>query len=242
MVTLAATLFLSIVRCISYCMIDQSIPDAGMVGTKDVPTIQTGSGKCRHVDRKRSYVHSQGMTLIYRWDVFERLGFPFKIKTHRHELGNLRANIFNAFTRKTSSERRCALSGGKDPSNDHDDLENITGVHFVDTVKANVFGPPALFLHTPLSSHFPWIEWSQRNHTECSRERWQAVVANATQGNLMSGDLDYIYTNLHNVGNLSLLEACRSNTYFLQSQQAWTNGSKTCDEVHATYTALEEKS
>ena len=63
--TLAATLFLSIVRCISYCMIDQSIPDAGMVGTKDVPTIQTGSGKYRHVDRKRSYVHSQGMTLIY---------------------------------------------------------------------------------------------------------------------------------------------------------------------------------
>lgn len=181
------------------------------------------------------------MTMIYRWDIFQQLRFPYKITANRHELGNLRVGVlvYKAILVNRNDSRTRGYQRGNDPTEEHDDLENVTGIHFIDSVKTG-FGPPALFLQTPLSSHFSWIEWSQLEKG-CSRDRWHGLVVNATRAKYQGNEFDNIYNNLRNGSDLSLLEeACRSNVYFMHSQASWVNNSQTCDEANNIYTSLEE--
>jgi hypothetical protein len=175
--TLAITLSVSIVRSIACLMPSRSICSRC---STDIPTIQTGSGKCRYVDHVHS--HQGMMSLIYRWGVFERflLGLSSIQNKRQHREYHWRS--------------LCRYRQGEH-----------------------------LWTTCPVSSYTTVVSFSLYRVVpaeEC-RVHSRAMLASGrcerNTGKLLSGDVDYVYTNLRNAGNLSILEASRSNKYFLQS-------------------------
>ena len=48
-----------------------------MVGTKLIPAVETTPNKCRAIiEGERTAVKSQGITAVYRWDIFWKLDYP----------------------------------------------------------------------------------------------------------------------------------------------------------------------
>ena len=65
-----------------------STAGAGVVGTKFIPVVETTPEKCQAgIEGNKKMVKSQGISMIYRRDIFTKLGSPYKIGPHGTALG-----------------------------------------------------------------------------------------------------------------------------------------------------------
>jgi hypothetical protein len=182
---------------------------AGMVGTKLIPAVETTPNKCRAmIEGERTAVKSQGITAVYRWDIFRKLNYPFVLGPHALELGKLREN----YRRKIQGVE---VNITENAPRERDDLFNVTRVKYVDSM-VEEWGPPALWIRTTLSSHFPWIEWNAVP-TGCSLSQWKEIIQREGKRKFKDDFLAHLYNN-RNIGHLTLMEACKSNDYFLRFQ------------------------
>ena len=147
--------------------------------------------------------------MIYRWDVFKTLGYPYKIGQHGAALGNLR----RSYHHKVQGLAR--VDAVKEPNYEYDHLLNSTGIRYIDTMLEG-WGPPALWIRTSLSSHFPWISWKEVNKG-CTVAQWNEGIQALSKQRFPIWFLKHLHEK-RNVGHLSLLEACQSNSYFLRFQ------------------------
>lgn len=208
---------------------------AGVVGTRLIPVIESTPDKCRAIiDGNKEIVKSQGITTVYRWDIFEKMKYPFGIGSHAVVLGNLRLR-YNGLVQGNTS----ALALVSSKFNDHAEMINSTGVHYVDSMVED-WGPPALWVRTSLSSHFPWIEM-KKLPDGCDLNKWNNAINSlkGIHGRFTPDFLSHIY-EYRNIGHLPLLDACKSNSYFLRFQFARMRlanktKAKTCEEFVDLY-------
>ena len=184
---------------------------------------------------------AMAQTRVIRRDVFERLSNPFEAPPHTSALSSLRRDVFKLFfagepiplplVRKTNGDR---LRYSEEKLWDAR-MENVTGIRMVEpSLASEPFGPPSLYLKSPLSSHFLYENIAIMPH--CTDAEWASVWEKATLQNAMKSNMDYIHKTLQSLP-FSVYDACKSHSffsdYFGSSNLAWFGNATTCEAMEA---------
>ena len=184
---------------------------------------------------------STGQTRVIRRDVFDRLGNPFDAPTHTGTLTALRRKVFRMLFKDEPLpvslllRRKARLNFTLQKLWDAD-LENITGIRMVEPYLASEpFGPPSVYLKSPLSAHFFYEKIA--NMSRCTHSEWASIWEKAMQQNAVKSNMDYIYRTLQGI-NFSIYDSCKSHSYFSEvfagtSNRVWFGNATTCEEMEA---------
>ncbi|KAI2494387.1 hypothetical protein MHU86_20159 [Fragilaria crotonensis] len=215
-----------------------------VVGGQQMNHLQIGYDLCMvetDIQPRHWAGESTGQTRVIRRDVFDRLGNPFEAPTHTGTLTALRRKVFRMLFKDEPLpvslllRRKARLNFTLQKLWDAD-LENITGIRMVEpSLTSEPFGPPSVYLKSPLSAHFFYEKIV--NMSRCTISEWASVWEKAMNQNVVKSNMDYIYTTLQGI-NFSIYDSCKSHSYFSEvfagtSNRAWFGNATTCEEMEA---------
>lgn len=228
-----------------------SLDRGAIVASRRLPRLHYGFDRC-YANRNTVYAEpglnttcpywsgwAVGQTRIFRRDVFEALGMPFKSDAHAIALSDLRSAVFTRIlNEKPPSFLRRDFELAKDFNSfraTDTEMEKKTGIKMIESTDAG-FGPAGFYMKSPLSSHFPFMSVTNLHH--CSRETWDAAVTNATVLNTVKGNFSYMF-DWGRKSNVTFYHMCRSSTIF-QKDRMWHRsvGNATCEEAEHRFQTI----
>lgn len=185
---------------------------------------------------------AMAQTRVIRRDVFLQLRTPFEAPAHTAALSSLRRAVFRLLfegeqlpiplEQKPNGAR---LKYSQEKLWDAQ-MENITGIRMVEpSLASDPFGPPSVYLKSPLSSHFLYENIGTM--PRCTDSKWASAWDKALYQNAIKSNMDYIHTTLQRL-NFSVYDTCKSHSYFADffagtSNLAWFGNATTCEEMEA---------
>ena len=94
-------------------------------------------------------------------------------------------------------------------------MEKVTGIRMVEpTLAREPFGPPAVYIMSPLSGHFKYAKIVKA--PRCTEAEWSRLWNDAMHLNGIKSNLDYIFKTVQQV-DFSIYDTCKSHTFFNMS-------------------------
>jgi hypothetical protein len=215
-----------------------------LVGGRYMARLHIGFGRCT-VDTSRGPGRhfwsgmATAQTRVFRRDVFEALGMPFESSNHSTAVNRLRRDVFEKILKLKPPKllknttikvmRNITLQKSWDA-----EMEKITGIRMVEpTLAREPFGPPAVYIMSPLSGHFNYSKIVKA--PLCTEAVWSRFWNDAMHLNGIKSNLDYIFKTVQHV-DFSVYDTCKSHTFFDLSvdfpKQDWPS---TCEEMETKF-------
>ena len=215
-----------------------------VVGGRFLPRLEIGFDRCvlatNSVPRYFWSGLSTGQTRVFRRDVFKALGMPFEASNHTSALAIFRRQVFLKILKRKPPKillSKMALNFSFQESWDAE-MENITGIRMVEpTLAREPFGPPGLYIVSPLSGHFNYEKIVKASR--CTDAEWSRVWDDIMGLNAIKSNMDFALKTIQQV-NFSFYDTCKSHaflkkTFNREKQACFFGNATTCEEMEAKF-------